>query len=211
MANTYTTGTSLNFKQAVKMVLDYSRIEAEQNHKRIENLVNNLTTDTTITYGTVVADFDSDVVASYATTNNLTYTTASKLTTAKATELSIKLSRAQAKKEHDALNDAIDVTDEWIKSNFDSDTVQIYTDRFEENFKLKPTVLLDILQNDETLGTTFEGYTATLNENTITISKDGADSYTFTVAEDSLTATGTIDDDTYIIDYKAKTVTKVEE
>ena len=238
MENTYTTGTPLNFKQAVKKILDYSRIEAEQNHKIIQSaldaatlqasndhasiqaLVDDLTSDTAITFAEISGGFDSDVMLSFAaasdTTDISTFTTATPLTSKQAVKLSLEIAQFQARQDHeslqaaiDAANDAIDVTDEWIKSNFDSDTVQIYTDRFEENFKVKPEVLLEILQDDENLGATFEGYTATLNENAISLSKDEADTYTFTIAEDSLTATGIIAEDTYTVDYKAKTITKV--
>ena len=151
------------------------------------------------------------------TTDISTFTTATPLTSKQAVKLSLEISQFQARRDHAALqaaieaaNDSANVTDEWIKSNFDSDTVTIYVDRFEENFRLKPSKLLDILQDDETLGTTFEGYSATLNGNSITFTKEEADTFTFNLADDNLTATGTISEDTYKVDYKAETVTKVE-
>ena len=71
-----------------------------------------------------------------------------------------------------------------------------------------PQRLLDILQADETLGDTFTGYNASINDTTITLSKAESDTFTFTVSEAGAKATGEINGDNYEVAYTSGTITK---
>ena len=216
-----TENISLSLKQAMSKMLALFRIEAEQKHNKLQDEIDTLKSDTSITFGEVIGGFDSDVMTAFAnssdTTNISTFTTSTPLTSKQAVSLSLEISQFQANQDHaaiqaaiEAANDSANVTNEWIKSQFANDVVQIYVDTYEENFKLKPEKLLTILQADETLSPTFEGYSAKISGNIISLTKEESDSYTFIIAENNLSAEGAIGEDTYNVDYKAATVTKVE-
>ena len=167
---TYTTGTPLNFKQAMQEAVELFNIQSQRDHELIE------------------AAHD-------------------------AATLQAANDHASIQTLIDTANDSISITDVEILEMFPADVQKKYKKKHSDkyNFETEPEVLLDILQADETFGASFVDYSASIENKTISLTKDGADTFTFTIdTSNNLLATGTISEDNYEANYTTETLTKID-
>ena len=199
---------NLTLKESVQYAVRLGAIQAADDHASIQaaistvnDLIDNLSSETTLTYGDVIDGFSSDVMVAFVadsdTTDVSTYTTASKLTHKKAMELTLEISQFQASRDHDSIQAAIDningaatITDDEIFALYEAKTVEEYHLKY-DTFLTYPQRLLNFFLADNSYKDQFEGYAVNLNGNTITLTKEGSTTHTFNITYEGMQAENT--------------------
>ena len=231
---------NLTLKESVQYAVRLGAIQAADDHASIQaaistvnDLIDNLSSETTLTYGDVVDGFSSDVMVAFVadsdTTDVSTYTTASKLTHKKAMELTLEISQFQASRDHDSIqavidniNNAATITDNEIFALYEEKTVKEYHLQY-DTFLTYPQRLLDLLKDK--YNSVFEIFdSVTVDGNIINlgvapsnepvlISSDKPTRFTITdngliATSDNIYYDGYDGYEYYVVDYKKGTVQK---
>ena len=218
----------LSVKSAISTAVELMNLQAQRDHNlitsaqsQLQTALNSVDTRTSITFGEFIGGFEADTITAFRaapnTTDLTTYNSDSVLTVKEATLLAIEIAGFQAEQTHDQLNQLIDsvssnaaITDNELLGLFSSE-IQIqyktsHTDIY--NFTSEPQAIVDILTANETYSAQFTGFTANLDaeNNSVTLSKDGADSVTFNLVADSNSRLTIANSSTLSVNYVSRTV-----
>lgn len=201
----------LSIKQAIKQSVEMLSLKSDRDHANIEaarlqlqTALNDLDSVSTVTYGDIVSSFGTTAISDYKLSDGAmdlnSYTTASRLNLNTATNLAIGISKVQANKDHQTINQLINaqasnaaITDSEILACFDETTQTAYKRRHTPdtyNYLTDPNQLLKDLNASPVTNGQFNGFSSGIDGNTITIT-NGTDNIAFTVDELGETATST--------------------